>query len=208
MPAGRQRWSTRRIVEDCLAFDVAKLARYGFFRTQSGALSYISWQNPGEKETLQARCVWETNANGKVLLHISFGLYENGKIIGNSRSQTIEIVHAKLHFGDRPYFLCPGRREGAPCRNRARIVYLASNQTHFACRQCLNLIHRSAREHDKRMDSFLRLHPGELDLMLKCGTIRQRMLAIRASVVLLQRLRKRAAKHAGRLGANQPRSGI
>jgi hypothetical protein len=42
---GRKRWSTRRIVEDCLALDIAKLVRSGVFRTQSGVLSYISWLN-------------------------------------------------------------------------------------------------------------------------------------------------------------------
>jgi hypothetical protein len=188
---GRERWSNRRVVEDCLALDIAKLVRAGVFRSQSGVLSYISWLGPSSKEVLRARCVWENGADGRRQLHLSFGPPEPSNLIGNPSSQTIEIVQTPLHFGPRPWFLCPGLDSNSiQCRNRVRILYLVADSKHFGCRRCLHLIHRSAREHDARIDKFLRLPPESIQKILVEGTIWQKLLAVRATTVLLRKLRK------------------
>jgi hypothetical protein len=61
---------------------------------------------------------------------------------------------------------------------------------------CLNLIHRSAREHNARIDNLLRLPPEKFREVLAGGTIGQQLLAVQASTVLSQRLQKKARKYA------------
>jgi hypothetical protein len=111
-----------------------------------------------------------------------------------AQNQTVEVVQTPLHFGLRRWFLCPGVHHNLPCRNRARILYFPPNRNRLGCRKCLNLIHRSAREHDKTIDSLLQLSPEEFRKVLATGSIRQRLLAVQASVVMFDRLQKKAKK--------------
>jgi hypothetical protein len=51
---GRARWSTRPVVEDCLAFDIANLVCSGVFRANPGALCSTEWKNFDGKVTFCA----------------------------------------------------------------------------------------------------------------------------------------------------------
>lgn len=193
---GRERWSNRLLVEDCLPFHIARLVRAGVFRAKPRTLCSSSWGNDGEQEILCAEYWWDGTASGRTFLHITYGVPSRVPLIHSGQSATIEIVRTQLHFGFRPCFLCPGILTDGVCRQRARILYFSPDLRRLGCRKCLNLIHRSAREHDARIDRLLRLPPEEFREVLASGTISQQLLAVRASTVLLQRLLKKTAKYA------------
>jgi hypothetical protein len=192
---GRARWSTRIVVEDCLAFDIANLVRSGVFRAKHGSLCSVDWKDLNGQVTFCAHFWVESTADGKILLHISHGVPSGIPLLHYARSATIEIVETPLHFGPRPWFLCPGVHNNAPCRKRVRILYFSPTSGGLGCRKCLNLIHRSTKQHDKRVDAMAKLSPLELRQVLLKGSTRQKLLAIRASSVLLRHLRKKMARY-------------
>jgi hypothetical protein len=56
--------------------------------------------------------------------------------------ETIPIVHLHCRFGgSRPYFICPGPKEGADCGRRITKLYLSFRL--FLCRQCNQLAYAS-----------------------------------------------------------------
>jgi hypothetical protein len=191
---GRQRWSNRIIVEDCLAFDIANLVRAGVFRAEPGILCSTVWRNPEEQDIFRAHFWVEMNASGKTLLHVSYGVPSSRPLMQYAQNEIVEIMQTPLYFGPRRWFLCSGVYNNAPCRNRVRILYFRPNTGRLGCRKCHNLIHRSAREHDKRIDGLLRLPPEEFRRVLISGTMRQKLLAVRASTVFCERLRKKLQK--------------
>src|SRR5216683_7020214 len=158
---GRQPWSNRLLVEDCFCLDITILVRSGVLRAKLGTLYSTAWSNTSEQEILKARFFVELTANGKTLLHISYGVPSSLPLMHYGQSESVEIVQTKLTFGPRPWFLCPGTYNKAPCRRRVRILYFLPNTYRLGCRKCLNLIHRSAREHDKRIDALLKLPISE-----------------------------------------------
>jgi hypothetical protein len=192
---GRAPWSTRLIVEDCLAFDIAILVRSGVFRAKPGTLCSTVWNNSDGQESFRAYFWVELAASGKTLLHISYGVPSSVPLMHYARFVTLEIAQTPLYFGPRPWFLCPGVHNDAPCRKRVRILYFLPNTGRLGCRKCLNLIHRSAREHDKRVDALLRLPIEEFRSTLQNNTMRLGSLAFRAGRVLRRRLEKKAARY-------------
>jgi hypothetical protein len=193
---GRQPWSNRIIVEDCLAFDIANLVRSGIFRAKPGSLCAITWKNHYGQETLRAYFWVEWTLSEKKLLHIDYGAPGSVPLMHHARSATIEIAQTPLHFGPRPWFLCPGVHNDAPCRKRVRILYFTPVKGRLGCRTCLYLIHKSARQHDKRIDALAKLSPLDIRLVLRHGNDRQKLLAVRANWVVLQRLRKKLDRQA------------
>jgi hypothetical protein len=193
--SGRAPWSHRLLVEDCLAFDITSLVRPGVFRSKPGTLCSTEWKNSDGHETFRAYFWVELTANGKMLLHISYGVPSNLPLMHYAQSQTIEIAQTPLHFGSRPWFLCPAVHDKIQCGRRVRFLYLPSSAHQFGCRKCHNLIHRSAREHDKRIDALLRLPIEEFRAMLQNNTMRLGSLAFRAGRILRRRLEKKAARY-------------
>jgi hypothetical protein len=190
---GRAPWSSRVVVEDCLAFDIAKLVRAGVFRAKPGTLCSTAWKNPHEQEIFRAYFCVELTANGRTLLHVSSGVPSNRSLI-HYPSQTIEIAQTQLYFGPRHWFLCPGVRNNSPCLTRARILYFPPNTNRLGCRKCHNLIHRSAREHNARINGILRLPIEKFRETLYNDAIRLGLLTFRVGRVLQRRLEKKAAK--------------
>jgi hypothetical protein len=196
---GREPWSSRIIVENCLAFDIASLVRAGVFRAKPGSLCSTVWKNSDGQETFRAYFWMEMTADGRTLLHISHGVPSSVPLMHHARSETIEIAQTPLRFGPRPWFLCPGVHNNAPCRRRVRILYFPPNAgrpARLGCRKCLNLIHRSAREHDNRLDALLRLSPEEFEKVLTGNNLRKALLAVRASFVQVERLKQKIARYA------------
>jgi hypothetical protein len=200
---GRAPWSTRLIVEDCLAFDIANLVRSGVFRAKTGSLFSIKWKNRDGQETFRAYFWMESTASAKTLLHVSHGVPSSVPLMHYARTQSIEIAQTALYFGLRPWFLCPAVHDNIPCRRRVRFLYLPPNAHHFGCRNCHNLIHRSAREHDKRVDALLRLPIEEFRAILRDDTIRLGSLAFRAGTILQRRLEKKAARYSENRGQKE-----
>jgi hypothetical protein len=70
-------------------------------------------------------------------LHLSYKVP-----VGDGKSEdmveTIPIVHLRCRFGgSRPYFRCPGAKEGTECGRRISKLYLS--RRYFLCRHCLQL---------------------------------------------------------------------
>jgi hypothetical protein len=93
---GREPWSNRLLVENCLAFDVATLVRAGVFREKAGTLCSTAWKSPSDQEILGAYFYVELTANGKTLLHISYGVPSGRPLVQYGQSESIEIVQTKL----------------------------------------------------------------------------------------------------------------
>jgi hypothetical protein len=191
----RRGWSRRLLVEDCVAFDIANLGRAGVFRARPGTLWSTAWKNAAEQEILCAYFWVELTTNGRTLLHVSSGVPSGRPPMHYAQDQIIEIVQTPLYFGPRPWFRCPGALNGVPCLKRCRILYFPPGLGRLGCRRCLYLIHKSTRQHDKRIDALLKRTPLELQRDLLDGNTRQKLLAVQASAMFLQRLRKKAAHY-------------
>src|ERR1700719_590888 len=122
---GRERWSRRLLVEDCLAFDIAKLVRAGVFRARPGTLCSTAWKNAAEQEILCAYLWAELTANGRTLLHVSSGVPSSRPLMHYAQNQIIEIVQTQLYFGPRLWILCPDMHNNSPCRRGARILHFS-----------------------------------------------------------------------------------
>ncbi len=68
-------------------------------------------------------------------------------------SEFVPLSRSRCYYGgDRPWFICPGVKDGVPCRRRVTKLYLAGK--YFFCRHCCNLTFASQRESKK--DRMLR----------------------------------------------------
>lgn len=194
---GRARWSNRPLVEACLTFDLGDLVRAGVFRAKVGTLSRSDWKDPNGLAIFCAYHYLELTPSKTMLLHVSYGPPSNVPLMHYAKTETIEIVETPLHFGPRRWFLCPGTHNNAPCRRRARILHFSPDLHRLGCRRCLDLIHRSAREHDARIDAILRLPLEDFQKILHQDTLRLGSLAVRVGRVLQRQLEGKAAKPAG-----------
>jgi hypothetical protein len=71
---------------------------------------------------------------------------------GDGRYQGIDTVptRANLGFGLRYWFLCP------KCSRRVASLFKPHSRADFWCRGCHNLTYRCQKEHDRRVDEFLK----------------------------------------------------
>jgi hypothetical protein len=194
----REPWSRKFLVEDCIRFDISKLGRAGVFRADPGTLCNSMWNDRTGCEIYRVYFWLETTDVDQRVVCVETDARAALSRQLSSRGQTIPIVQAQLYFGSRRYFLCPGVHDNTPCGRRVRILYLPPNASRLGCRECLHLIHRSAREHDKRIDELVRLPLEEFARVLTTGSAKQRLLAVRAYMVKLTRLRKEAERFASR----------
>ena len=174
-----------------MAFDIAELVRAGVFRAKPGTLCSTAWKNASEHEIFFAYFLVESTPSGKTLFHISYGVPSSRPLLHYAQKQIVEIVQTQLYFGPRPWFLCPGVHHNAPCKQRVRILYFPPNLSRLGCRKCHNLIHRTAREHDKRIDRMQRLPAGELNDILRADVMKLGSLTFRVLGVLQRRLEKK-----------------
>ena len=169
----------KRLIEDCLAWNINDLTRAGVFKAPTNTPSNCAW----------------TAADGEEIFRLDF--YMNGnieaprlcivqKIEGLTRATTpdsIEIAFAPCHFGgQKRLFICPGNGGGTPCGRRAGKLYLVEGR--WMCRKCGALTYSACRKHDRRLDALLRSpidrvkHGSEINRTNQAGGIR---LVLRAS---------------------------
>jgi len=156
---GREPWSSRLCVEDCLyGLAAERMQRDGVFQSPLGT-------------------VWTTNfndANGKVEAVLSYSVQEipSGGLglvvdpeLGGYTSQqlrlparyVIPITSTRPHLGGMRYwFRCPRKIDGKACDERVGRLYLPPGESVFGCRRYFNLTYRSAQQHDKRKDALAR----------------------------------------------------
>lgn len=133
------------LVEDALKLDASDMRRLGVFR--SGAFGQLTWDMTwGQNQSRLAKADYLTTETGLIL---SF------KDSFRSFQKTIAVAQSECFFGGyRRWFLCPCGGPSGRCLRRVRCLYLPAWANEFGCRHCHRLIHRSAHEHDARVDEL------------------------------------------------------
>jgi hypothetical protein len=176
---GRDRWSSRRIVEDSLQIPVEAFLRWGTFSYPSGTTRTITWTNSRTGMELgRIEYIVQRDENGiAICFRRQFTRpYSAEKLVEDF---TIPLTFTPCHFGGKRFWFqcCCGRRVGQ--------LYLPPDQQTLGCRVCLNLIHRSAREHDPRAYQLAR-HPRALAAALGSKKLPRRLLGVDGLCVQLR----------------------
>ena len=154
------RWRGHRkrpLVEEAPCLDLVALRRAGVL-TASGGAARLKWTLDGAGEAL-----------GRALLSVGPALKRGwGREVAvyvtrpgrRAIVQRLRLLRTDPHFGGtRWWFRCP--IEG--CGRRALKLYVEPEGDRLGCRRCLNLTHRSAQQHDKRLDQATRDPIGFLE---------------------------------------------
>jgi len=174
---GRDRWSRRWMVEQCLPLDVSWLRRGGAFADPEAVNFFtIDWTRPfGIKMTL-GYCVGRSESEGWAVITDPEELVAQ---LGSARiagEYVIPITTTRPHLGGTRYwFTCPVERGGKPCGSRVRRLYLPPDTQVFGCRLCYDLTYRSCREHDPREYKLAR-DPVALAAALDSKKVGRRLL--------------------------------
>ena len=191
---GRYRWTSRLTVEDCHALVAGDLIRAGCLKVSPGVPCVSTWRDGSGALTLRVPftvCRDHFNRPALRLYHrLAPTLHEPAR----TDEQVVPFSATKCHFGGvRHWLRCSIVRNGYPCNIRAGVLYSTPWHHRFACRVCLHLTYKSAQTHDKRIDKLLKLPPKEFAKILEHGTMRERLLAVRASTAQLRKLIRKQA---------------
>lgn len=186
----RRRPFRKLTVEECIGWSISSLVRAGIFRAPTGTLCDSIWRNSHQKEILRIvfRCV--RAHTGCRHVRTNEGAIGTSQASRHVDSQSIEIVQTRLQFGLRHWFRCPGLPGRPCCAGRAGILYLPPNERRFACRICHDLTYESVQRHDGRVNRLLQLPAVDFQRILAAGTIRERLLCVRACTHLYRKLAK------------------
>lgn len=140
-PTGRGNWprnNKKETVENCRRLNVNSLATSDFFSSNNSGK--IIWADGSAiSHRLHARAGSDSASCSAVeSLEISF-CWSSRLVI-----QHIPLQFTKSTFGNRRWFLCPGKSNQEPCLGRCAMLYLCDGK--FACRICHNLAYESQRE--------------------------------------------------------------
>jgi hypothetical protein len=191
---GRNPWSDRLTVEDCLALDISVL-KYDLRRENTVTRAY-RWFGADKKEiaTVGYKVIPAPEAPPSLLLR--YALRDSETQIQRPLAYFVKTGTTACNFGQRRYwFVCPLVRNGVSCRKRVRILYLPPGGRYFGCRSCYNLSYESRQTHDARLDSLLRLPVEELKRVLHDDALKFGTLAFRIGRILRRRLAKKAGKY-------------
>ena len=199
---GRQRWTTRLTVEECYAVEIGNLVRAGAFEAERGVTCSYVWNDGLGNPISSIKFRAFPDNTGALAIHFYHRVPATLSTPARIQHQIAQITTTACHFGGtRHWFLCSLIRDGYPCKRRVRILYSTPREKLFGCRKCHDLTYESTQQHDKRVDWLLKQPAEEFIRALSTGTLRQRLLASRASTKLLQRL----ARKADRLRKKRPK---
>jgi len=184
---GRPSWTTRLTVEQCLAFDVSWLRKFGVLRrsrtqTQTGTLQ---WTSPfGGTVAALGYWVGRSESQGWVaLIDPEVASAHPPKV--RVPECIIHLTRTKPHLGGtRFWFRCPMQHDGKECGRRVRKLFLPPGARTFGCRTCYYLTFESAQTHDPRTYKLAQ-DLGAMEAALRSGDRRRGRLGARA--LLLQR---------------------
>jgi hypothetical protein len=115
--------------------DVNQLSEKGCL--QPGCCSSCQWIDGNEVFSIELQAQAER-------LHLSYTVRVGGGKC-EEVAETIPIVHLRCRFGgSRPFFICPGPRNGTDCGRR--IIKLHLSARYFLCRTCNQLAYASQYE--------------------------------------------------------------
>jgi hypothetical protein len=134
--SGRPSGSGRDKVEDHRSIDVNELQRKGCLKP--GWSGSWEWTRDGE------RIAWIDLRAADDVLRLSYSVSLNGGAREQVR-ETVRLARVSCRFGGtRPFFICPGLANGAPCGRRVTRLY--GPGLYFSCRHCYGLAHTSQSE--------------------------------------------------------------
>lgn len=192
---GLKRWTDRLTVEECFAFDIGNLVRAGAFEAEPGVPCSTTWNDSAGMPISSVTFRIFPDRTGALAVHVYHPVPATPSSPARVQRQIVQITSTRCHFGGiRRWFRCSLIRDGYPCKNRVRALYSTPREKLFGCRQCHNLTYRSAQEHDKRIDWLLKLPMEQFNQALSTGTLRQRLLAVRASTARLVRMQRIAQR--------------
>jgi hypothetical protein len=174
---GSGRWAVhgrKDTVEDCRALDANRWMREGILRQDIVRSGMWRWLHAGTGERT-ASIGYQVDTTDEaapwVRLHYS--------VNGTPLDYRIRLQTTRPRYGGvRWWFTCPLVVNGQSCHRRVGKLYLPPARRCFGCRQCHQLTHRSAQEHDKRVDRLL-ANPDLLEAALH-GTLDEALLALKA----------------------------
>ena len=192
---GRRRSTTRLTVEECYAVEIVNIVRAGAFEVESGIPCSYTWNDGLGDPIWSIKFRVFPDNTGALAIHFYHRVPGTLSTPARIEHQSAQITTTECHFGGtRRWFRCSLIRDGYPCKRRVRVLYSTPCEKLFGCRECHNLTYRSAQEHDKRIDWLLKLPMEEFNLALSTGTLRQRLLAVRASTARLLRMQRIAQR--------------
>lgn len=179
---GRDSWSDRKTVEECLSLDVFKLNRWGYFcGFQSGILH---WKNSLGEVTSSIGIAVSVSREGFGEDYVRLSYSQTDRFTAEKKKDLdykIELVTTACYFGGVRYWLvCPLANNGRLCGKRVAKLYLPGRQIYFGCRHCYNLTYRSCQEHDNRVSALMKLPPRELEKLLKNNDPKTTLLGMKA----------------------------
>jgi hypothetical protein len=170
---GREPWTDRLTVEDCLCLDVNSFRRAGTFASPS--FGSLWWTSPLGVELGRVEYATQNHAGGLAIrIRHQYSLDE----------YLIPLTTTRPNLGGTRFWFicCCGRRVGG--------LYLPPGQSVFACRTCYNLTYQSAQTHDKRRDALMRDTTALLAAMHSKSPGKAR-LGSAAAIQFIERMRKR-----------------
>jgi hypothetical protein len=171
---GRQPWADRWVVERCLSLDISTLKAH--LRQESGIGRVYRWFDTDGRETASIRYRVLAGSGLQPALMLRYTLTENRKGTKIPLEYAVQTTTSPCNFGrPRSWLICPVVRDGVPCLKRVRKLYLPPEGRFFGCRTCYRLVYTSAREHDRRLDRYLRLSVEEFERVLVSGNAAERI---------------------------------
>jgi hypothetical protein len=133
--SGRPSGSGRPKVEDYRSIDANQLRRKGCLKP--GWSGSWEWTRDGE------RVAWIDLRAEVDVLRLTYRVSIGGE--ANDIKEAVRLARVSCRFGGtRPYFICPGLRNGSACGRRVTKLYGAG--LYFSCRHCYGLAHASQSE--------------------------------------------------------------
>ena len=138
------RWNghrKRRLVEESLAVDLVKMRRAGLLG-DAGGCSVATWTTDSQVTARGVLSIGGAKEAGRALELEIHTVWTDAPV----RTQ-LRLLPFRPHLGGRRWFVeCP------QCEKRFLRVYLSWAGGEVACRRCHGLVHRSAQQHDARVD--------------------------------------------------------
>ena len=194
-PMGRRRWTTRLTVEECYAVEIGNLVRAGAFEAEPGIPCSYTWNDSLGNPVSSIKFRVFPDQTGALAVHFYHRVPAALSTPERIQHQSVQITTTRCHFGGgRAWFRCSFIRDGYPCKRRVGTLYSTPHEKLLGCRKCHYLTYESAQRHDKRIDLLLKLPIEEFSKALATGTLRQRLLAVRASTARLLRMQRAAER--------------
>jgi hypothetical protein len=150
---GRQPWTSRLTVEDCLPLEVGSFRRAGVFDPPAKTVCTTGWTDAygGWLGAIEYWVTQEQSGRLAVLIKAQYARLES--LLRRLDDCLIPLTTTRPHLGGRRFwFRCPIVRDGRLCNRRVRKLHLPPGQQVFGCSDCYDLTYKSAQQHHKRKD--------------------------------------------------------